>query len=43
MNLMGPIQVVTISNKNYIFVCVDDFSIYTWVDFLKEKSDNFDT
>ena len=24
-----------------MFVCVDDFSRYTWVDFIREKSDTF--
>ena len=42
MDLMGPIQVESINGKRYIFVCVDDFSRFTWVDFLREKSDTFD-
>ena len=42
MDLMGPIQIESLNGKRYIFVCVDDFSRYTWVDFLKEKYDTFD-
>ena len=38
---MGPMQVEKIGGKNYIFVCVDDFSKFTWVDYIKEKSDTF--
>ena len=39
---MGPMQVESIASKRYVFVCVDDFSRFTWVDFLKEKSETFD-
>ena len=42
MDLMGPMQVESVAGKRYIFVCVDDFSKYTWVDFLREMSDTFD-
>ena len=38
MDLMGPVQVESINGKKYIFVLVDDFSRYTWVRFLREKS-----
>ena len=41
MDLMGPMQVESISGKRYVFVCVDDFSRFTWVDFIKEKSETF--
>ncbi|GAA0184028.1 hypothetical protein LIER_31342 [Lithospermum erythrorhizon] len=41
MDLMGPVQVESIGGKTYIFVCVDDYSKYTWVEFLREKSDAF--
>ena len=40
--LMGPMQVESLVGKRYAFVCVDDFSSYSWVHFLKEKSDTFD-
>ncbi|KAG7547174.1 Zinc finger CCHC-type [Arabidopsis suecica] len=39
MDLMGPVQVESINGKKYIFVLVDDFSRYTWVRFLREKSE----
>ena len=39
MDLMGPITPESIAGKRYIFVLVDDFSRYTWVDFLRNKSD----
>lgn len=39
MGLMGPSWVESIGGKKYIFVVVDDFSRYTWVSFLREKSD----
>ena len=38
MDLMGPITPDSIAGKKYIFVLVDDFSRYTWVDFqLKQE------
>ncbi|XP_057452420.1 uncharacterized protein LOC130744244 [Lotus japonicus] len=41
MDLMGPMQVESLGGKRYAFVCVDDFSRYTWVNFIAEKSDTF--
>ena len=41
MDLMGPMQIESLGGKRYVFVCVDDFSRYTWVDFIREKSDTF--
>lgn len=38
MDLMGPIQVEGLGGKRYAFVCVDNFSRYTWVKFIREKS-----
>ncbi|XP_024019817.1 uncharacterized protein LOC112091153 [Morus notabilis] len=35
------IEVESIGGRKYIFVCVDDFSRFTWVDFIREKSDTF--
>ena len=43
MDLMGPISPESISSKRYIFVLVDDFSRYTLVDFLRNKSDAIDS
>ena len=39
MDHMGPITPDSIAGKRYIFVLVNDFSRYTWVDFLRNKSD----
>ncbi|GAA0161969.1 hypothetical protein LIER_18164 [Lithospermum erythrorhizon] len=41
MDLMGPVQVECIYGKKYIFVCMDDYSRYTWVKFLRKKLDAF--
>ncbi|KAK2385434.1 putative mitochondrial protein [Trifolium repens] len=43
MDLMGPMQVESLGGKRYAFVVVDDFSRYTWVNFIRDKSDSFDT
>ena len=43
MDSMGPMQVESIAGKRYIFVCVDDFSRFTWVLFFTKKSDTFDS
>ena len=37
MDLMGPIQVKSLAGKSYALVCVDGFSRYTWVDFIKKN------
>ncbi|KAK2444948.1 putative mitochondrial protein [Trifolium repens] len=42
MDLMGPMQVESLGGKRYAFVVVDDFSRYTWVNFIRDKSDSFD-
>lgn len=42
MNLMGLTKVKSLGGKQYAFVCVDDFSRYTWMRFLRHKSDAFD-
>ncbi|KAG7559347.1 Nucleic acid-binding OB-fold [Arabidopsis thaliana x Arabidopsis arenosa] len=39
MDLMGPMPIESIAGKKYVFVLVDDFSRYTWVRFIREKSD----
>ncbi|XP_024009962.1 uncharacterized protein LOC112085161 [Eutrema salsugineum] len=39
MDLMGPVQTESIGGRRYIFVLVDDFSRFTWVRFLSEKSE----
>ncbi|GAA0153069.1 hypothetical protein LIER_11392 [Lithospermum erythrorhizon] len=42
MDLMGPMQVESVGGKKYVYVCVDDYSRYTWVEFLRDKSDAFE-
>ncbi|CAL8084935.1 unnamed protein product [Prunus armeniaca] len=41
MDLVGPIQTVSLGGKKYILVMVDDFSKFTWILFLREKSETF--
>ena len=42
MDLCGPISTESFSGKKYILVIVDDFSRYTWVEFLRKKSETPD-
>jgi hypothetical protein len=42
MDLIGPMQVASIGGKRYDLVVVDDFSRFTWVNFIREKSDTFE-
>lgn len=42
MDLIGPMEVESLGGKKFSFVCVDDFSHFTWVRFIREKSDTFD-
>ncbi|KAG7552201.1 GAG-pre-integrase domain [Arabidopsis thaliana x Arabidopsis arenosa] len=39
MDLMGPMQTESIAGKRYVFVLVDHFSRFTWVRFIREKSE----
>ena len=39
VDLMGPTRTESLGGKRYIMIIVDDFSRYTWVEFLKEKSE----
>ena len=41
MDLVGPTRVLSQGGKRYFFVVVDDYSKFTWVAFLREKSDTF--
>jgi transposase InsO family protein len=43
MDLFGPTIYTSIGGNNYDFVIVDDFTRYTWVAFLVDKSDVFVT
>ena len=42
-NLFGPNRVASLSGKYLCLVIVDDYSWYTWVIFLSQKTDTFDT
>ncbi|XP_045795337.1 uncharacterized protein LOC123889868 [Trifolium pratense] len=42
IDLIGPMQTESLGGKRYVFVMVDDFSRFTWIDFLREKSDSFE-
>ena len=37
MDLMGTTRIESMGGKRYIMVVVDDFSRYSWVEFLREK------
>jgi transposase InsO family protein len=43
MDLFGPIAYISISVSKYCLVIVDDYSRFTWVFFLQEKSQTQDT
>ncbi|XP_024200625.1 uncharacterized protein LOC112203962 [Rosa chinensis] len=43
MDLMGPAQTESIGGKKYILVIVDNFSRYTWVNFLRDKGETFES
>jgi len=42
MDLMGPMQVESLGGKRYAFVFVDGYSRFTWIIFIKEKTDTFE-
>ena len=42
MDLFGPVNVQSIAGSKYTLVIVDEFSRYTWVYFLRRKSDAAD-
>ena len=42
MDLFGPVNVKSMAGKKYTLVIVDEFSRYTWVFFIKSKSDTPD-
>ncbi|GJW40954.1 retrovirus-related pol polyprotein from transposon TNT 1-94, partial [Tanacetum coccineum] len=43
MDLCGPMRVHSINGKKYILVIVDDYSIFTWVKFLRSKDETPDS
>ncbi|GJV02624.1 retrovirus-related pol polyprotein from transposon TNT 1-94 [Tanacetum coccineum] len=42
MDLCGPMRVASVNGKKYILVIVDDYSRFTWVKCLTQKSKTFD-
>ena len=38
MDLFGPVSPMSINHEKYTLVIVDEYSRYTWVYFLKKKS-----
>ena len=42
MDIMGPLQIDSLGGKMYVFVVIDDFSGFTWMNFLREKSETFE-
>ncbi|CAJ2644227.1 unnamed protein product [Trifolium pratense] len=43
IDLMAPVQTESLGGKRYAFALEDNFSRFTWIDFLREKSDSFET
>jgi transposase InsO family protein len=43
MDLFGPTSFVSIGGNSYCLVIVDDYSRFTWVYFLQDKSNVFET
>ncbi|KAI3669130.1 hypothetical protein L6452_40354 [Arctium lappa] len=39
MDLCGPMRTSSINDKKYVLVMIDDYSRYTWIEFLRNKSD----
>ena len=39
MNIFGPVAYISIGGNKYGFIIVDDFSRFTWVFFLRDKSE----
>nr|GEX79046.1 retrovirus-related Pol polyprotein from transposon TNT 1-94 [Tanacetum cinerariifolium] len=42
MDLCGPVRIVSINGKRYVLVIVDDYSRYTWVNFLRSKDETLE-
>lgn len=43
MDLMGPMQTESISGKKYVLILVDDYSRFTWIRYIMEKSDTLES
>ena len=42
MDLFGLISTKSLGGKSYVFVLVDDYSWYTWIEFLNHKDEAFE-
>ena len=42
MDLYGPMRVPSLNGSKYILVLIDEVSRYTWLDFIKAKSEAAD-
>ncbi|GJY16441.1 retrovirus-related pol polyprotein from transposon TNT 1-94 [Tanacetum coccineum] len=42
MDLCGPMRVASVNGKKYILVIIDDYSRFTWVNFLRSKDEALD-
>lgn len=42
IDLFGPINMLSLGRKRYVFVIVDDYSRFTWVIFLGHKDETFE-
>nr|GEU63265.1 retrovirus-related Pol polyprotein from transposon TNT 1-94 [Tanacetum cinerariifolium] len=42
MDLCGPMRVESVNGKKYILVINDDYSLFTWVKFLRSKDETLD-
>ena len=41
-DLYGPTRTQTLKGESYFMLLIDDYTIMTWVTFLKEKSESFE-
>ena len=42
MDLCGPMRTRSLNHSRYVLVIVDDFSRFTWTEFLQSKEDTFE-
>ena len=42
MDLCGPMRTRSLNHSRYVLVIVDDFSRFTWMEFLQSKEDTFE-
>ena len=39
MDIFGPVAYISLGGNKYCFIIVDDYSCFTWVFFLRDKSE----